>query len=275
MKKQEAKRIISDIQPEEVSLVGSPANREKFLIVKGVDGSTSISIESDGTTKGTVLKVNGKVIRNCAGLYFATGFEQEKAECSYSVNSKNKEGFTEFKSYYLEKSKETIMDKNILAELQKFTGEEIDVEKMDLTDAIENIQKAMEMVNEFKEDLPDDLAKAVGVLAKHAAVNCTEDVEVMKEEEKVEKKEDATDVDPEKQEIEKEEVQKEDAQAEAIEKMTDAVTKVGEAMEQLSKRLEVVEKSTGGRKSIDSQDVEKQSGTAFPSMDTIPNGRPQ
>jgi len=262
------KNKLSEIQPEEVSLVKSPANRQKFLIAKADDGSVNLSIESDGTNSGTVLKVNGKTVRNCTNIFFATGIDSEKAECSYSVKSKNKEGFTEYKSYYLQKG--TVMNEQVLTELKNFVGEDVDIEKMDQKDAITDIQDALAKVNEYKEDLPDEFAKAIGVLAIHASVNCTEDVELVKE--KVEKDADAdskkVEKDAEETDPEKEEVQK-DAHVEALKEVTDAVTKMSEAITVLTKRVEVVEKSTNGRKSIPGQDVEKNVGTSFPSMTPI------
>lgn len=268
-----AKRKLKDIQPVEVSLVKSPANKQKFLIAKAEDGSLNVVIESNGKVDGTVLKVNGKVVKNVSHVSFshnspATDYEGN-VNISYGVAGKEKDGLVESKYYYLAKGK--VMNEQILAELKKFVGDEVNVEKMEVDAVITEIQKAMEMVNKYNSevDLPDDLKEAIGVLAKHAATQGVEDVEVVKEDVKNEKKEEVQkDAPKEEAQVKKEEVQK-DAHVDALKEITDAVTKMSEAVTVLSNRVEVVEKSTNGRKSIPGQDVEKNEGTKFPSLTPI------
>lgn len=187
---------------------------------------------------------------------------------------------------------DTNMDTEILTLLNEFFGEEkIDFEKKagELDDAaITDIKAALKTINQYKADFPDDLKTAVGDLAKivgkltgggygyppkeeekkkgveksgakfskdtmEKLKKAVEALEALKtilpdlKEEDVEKKSDVEKrIEDLTKTIESLEKKKEDGKGDE-----DASVK---ALESLTKRLEIVEKSTGVKKSVEGQD---------------------
>lgn len=169
---------LKDIKIEEVSMVDLPANKLPFLFFKQKDGNQvasvskkklNIEIESDGTTKGTTVSIDGKSLgklRDFNFSFWSTAKGGEPVSCSYSKVVEDEGGFKRTETFYLTKGK--VMNKELLKALQEYLGtEDIDFEKKV---GEEEIQKALELITkEYKESLPGDLAEAVGLIAKTAA----------------------------------------------------------------------------------------------------------
>lgn len=169
---------LSNIKIKEVSMVDLPANKQPFVFFKrkGAEHSQfaiakkkiKIEIESNGTVGGTKVAVNGDELGKLRGFDFSFYGEDAKqsVHASYSKTTESVDGFSRTETYYLTKGQ--IMDKKTLEALKKYLGtDEIDFEKK--VDE-EEIQKAVELITEhYKESFPEDLANAVGVIAKRAA----------------------------------------------------------------------------------------------------------
>jgi len=169
---------LKDIKINEVSMVDLPANKLPFLFFKQKDGNRvasiskkklNIEIESDGTTKGTTVSIDGKSLgklRDFSFSFWSTAKGGEPVSCSYSKVVEDEGGFKRTETFYLTKGK--VMNKKLLKALQEYLGtEDIDFEKKVGED---EIQKALELITkEYKESLPGDLAEAVGLIAKTAA----------------------------------------------------------------------------------------------------------
>ena len=169
---------LKDIKINEVSMVDLPANKLPFLFFKQKDGNRvasiskkklNIEIESDGTTKGTTVSIDGKSLgklRDFNFSFWSTAKGGEPVSCSYSKVVEDEGGFKRTETFYLTKGK--VMNKELLKALQEYLGtEDIDFEKKV---GEEEIQKALELITkEYKESLPGDLAEAVGLIAKTAA----------------------------------------------------------------------------------------------------------
>lgn len=189
------------------------------------------------------------------------------------------------------------MDEKIKKQLKEYFGED---DKVDFEKAEENsiIAEALETVNEYREDFPDDLKKAVGSIAKQAGLHIPQKVEkkekVAEEKESVEKAgaklsketmkkitdalaalksilpqlEEKTDK-SDNSEVAKsiEELKKSISELEKKKEddTKDALTKT---LTELAKRLETVEKGTGVRKSVDGQEDENKNdaGGKWPSI---------
>lgn len=169
---------MKDIRVNEVSMVDKPANKLPFLFFKregeqnvNLNKKTKIKIEieSDGTGKGTKITVNGDKLGEVRdfSFYFYGNDAQSPVSCSYSKVVEAEDGFKRTETYYLSKG-EIVMSKEMLKALQKyFDTEDIDFEKK--VDE-EEIQKTIELITkEYKESFPEDLEKAVGILAKCAS----------------------------------------------------------------------------------------------------------
>ena len=175
---------LENIDVEKIALVDLPAIRRKFLIEKQ-DKKISISIESDGTIKGSKIIVNGEEIKNLQDFHFS--FYKPRGEigetvgspisCSYSKITETEDGFKHSDTFYLSKSEMEVnkMDKELKELLDSYFGEEVsfdteEFEKAKLSDkALDAIKGALNLVNKYKADFPDDLKKAVGTLAKYAS----------------------------------------------------------------------------------------------------------
>lgn len=172
-------RNLKGIKVREISLVDAPANKSPFLFFKR-EGEQSddpltkqkkikIAIESDGTVGGTNISINGDKVSKLRSFDFSFYGQdpKQKIHASYTKVTDTEDGFSRTETYYLSKGENT-MDKKILKALQAYLGtEEIDFEKKA---SEEDIQKALELIEKnYKEDFPQDLQDAVGVIAKCAA----------------------------------------------------------------------------------------------------------
>ena len=205
---------LKNIEPSEISYTDLPATRKKFLffkrdmqrlfekyqdspdiqkrrflIAKKNDKKISISIESDGTVKGTKIIVSGEEIKNLQDFHFS--FYKPRGEiggtvgspisCSYSKITETEDGFKHSDSFFLSKSEMEVNGMDMNKELKdlldsyfdgevSFAPEEFELEKAELSDkALNAIKGALKLISKYKGDFPDDLKGAVGVLAKYAS----------------------------------------------------------------------------------------------------------
>ena len=228
---------LKNIEPSEISYTDLPATRKKFLffkrdmqklfekyqdssdiqkrrflIAKKNDKKISISIESDGTIKGTKIIVSGEEIKNLQDFHFSFykprgGEGKEIAgispiSCSYSKITETEDGFKHSDTFYLSKSEMEVNGMDMNKELKdlldsyfdeevSFAPEEFELEKAELSDkALNAIKGALKLISKYKADFPDDLKGAVGVLAKYASYGygypAKKKAEVKKEEDKKE-----------------------------------------------------------------------------------------
>ena len=112
-------RKLRNIRIEEVSLVDRPANRRPFMFVKADSGlpepeavekqfkQLKLEVDSDGTTAGTAVKLNGKDLADMKNLVLSMSPVGDSmniyAEYSCSVEGE-KAGFSEVRTYRLTKS---------------------------------------------------------------------------------------------------------------------------------------------------------------------------
>ncbi|MBA7527669.1 hypothetical protein ES705_19847 [subsurface metagenome] len=327
-------RHLKDIEPNEVSFTDLPATKKRFLffkrdmqrlfekyqdspdthkrkfIIEKKNKKINISIESDGTIKGSKIIVNGEEIKNLQDFHFSFykprgGEGKEIAgispiSCSYSKITETEDGFKHSDTFYLSKSEMEVnmMDKDLKELLDSYFGEEVsfdteEFEKAELSDkALNALKGALNLVNKYKADFPDDLKKAVGVLAKYASYGYGYPAKKKEEEDinksgktlskdTVGKVKNVVKVFNELQSVIKalnellpEEDQKKlkksdategkDADEEfkdALDEVTNIAKKLegkleekDQTIEKLNKRLETVEKEKGIKKSIDGQD---------------------
>ncbi len=292
-------RELKDIILREVSLVDKPANKKKFLFFKqeGKPAKSSpkklkkklnITIESDGTIGGTKIIVNKNELADLRSFDFSFYGNEDLTRainCSYSKFVEDDDGFSRSETFYLSKG-DSLMDEKIKKQLEEYFGEdtEVDFEKAEESGAI---VKALETVNAYRGDFPDDLQKAVGIVVKQAGICDTIISKVMENQDK-----DAKDND-DKKKMEKagaklskdtlkkitdalaalksiipelkENTEKSDLEK-AIEEMKNKIDgmekkdedntkeKLTKTLEELTKRLETVEKGTTGKKGIEGQD---------------------
>lgn len=249
-------RRLEDIDPNEVSIVGLPATRKKFLFFKQdmqelLDTSEDMQGDSDIEKRRELNKMN--------------------------LNEE------------LQKLLNNYFDEEV-----SFDPEEFEFEKAKLSDkALNALKGALNLINKYKADFPDDLKKAVGVLAKYSSYGYgypakksddNEDINksgktlskdtvgkvknvvkvfnelqsvikalnelLPEEDQKKLKKSDATDGKDADEEFKG-----------ALDEVTDIAKKLekkleekDQTIEKLGKRLETVEKEKGIKKGIDSQD---------------------
>jgi len=239
---------LKNIEPSEISFTDLPATRKKFLffkrdmqklfdkyqdssdiqkrrflIAKKDDKKISISIESDGTIKGTKIIVSGEEIKNLQDFHFSfykPRGEEDKVlagnpiSCSYSKITETEDGFKHSDTFYLSKSEMEVNGMDMNKELKdlldsyfdeevSFAPEEFELEKAELSDkALNAIKGALKLISKYKADFPDDLKGAVGVLAKYASYGygypAKKKEEVKKEEDKKVGDKDVEDKDVEK-----------------------------------------------------------------------------
>ena len=124
-------RHLEDIDPSEVTLCGLPATKKKFLFFKH-DMPRSLDNPKDMQGDSDTKKINFKKVNN-------------------------------------------IMDEDLKKILKEYFGEEVsfdteEFEKAKLSDkALNALKGALNLINKYKADFPDDLKKAVGVLAKYSS----------------------------------------------------------------------------------------------------------
>jgi len=290
-------RELADIELAEVSLVGKAANKKKFLFFKQEGKSATgkklkkkinIVIDSDGTIGGTKIAVNKDTLKNLRDFSFSFWGGNEDTSravsCSYAKFVETEDGFSRSETFYLSKG-DSDMEPKVKEQLQKYFGEDekVDFEKAEESDVV---VESLETVNEYQEDFPDDLKKAVGIIAKQAgmyappvepdksesiskagakfsketltklqtliaAAKALEEV-LPKEKEETEKADDGGNVELRKT------IDGLTKKLEGLEKQEDdeAKSELKKTVKTLTERLETVEKGTGVRKSEDGQDDE-------------------
>ena len=207
--------------------------------------------------------------------------------CSYSKIVDDDDGFSRSETFFLHKG-DLQMNEEMQKQLQEFFGEdvEVDFEKAEESDVI---TKALATVNEYKKDMPDDLKKAVGAIAKQAGF-CDTIITKMTEKKKSKDDDGETDLEKAGAKLSKDTLKKitealsalkslipelkvdkaNDGKKSEIEKTLEGITKAVEELEKNSKdasddglkkllaviikRIETVEKGTGIQKSIVGQE---------------------
>ena len=299
-------RKLSDIEIAEISLVSKAANKKTFLFFKSDRGRTlmkgskmnikktelSIAIESNGTAPGTTVKINGDNMGKLRDFNFSfyNTDKDSPVSCSYSKVVESDDGFSRTETFYL--SKGDAMDKNLIALLKDYFGDEFKEEHFEKAEAptdenLSVVKSAMKTLNKYEGDLPEDLHKAVGVIVKQAAMSTIEKQETSVDNKSDDTKSDDKSADAVSKSIAKkvvEAVQKallpETKKSESnsddsgfkadIEKLTKAVqsldkadnkdaedgkvSAVVDAVKKLTERIETVEKAHGTKKSVDGQD---------------------
>jgi len=284
---------LKDIKLHEISYVDKPANRKQFVFFKrqgeGLDllakkTKIKLEIESDGTGKGTTVTINGDKLEELRSFDFSFWGTDPKqpVSCSYSKVVEGKDGFKRTETFYLSKG-EITMDPKTLELLKAYLGEEdVDVEKKVEEEVL---QEALDLITKhYKESFPEDLEKAVGVLAINACCSEVKDVEkagakfskeaikkiqaiiaavealksIMASSKESTEKADGNESEEmaalTKQLTElKEAVAKLDGTEKKDDEKSD-IAKLTEAVEGVSKRVEAMEKVTATKKSIDGQD---------------------
>lgn len=297
---------LKNIDVGELSFVDKGANKKKYAflkrdkdvpegIVKIIKADLSVSIKSNGTAEGTTIRVNGKAIEGLKDFSFnlykseAEGvvgeFGVESAisgnvSCSYTLAGKEKNGFMVSNRYYLMKNDMEVKEEMKVEELVKqYFGEEVKLKK----EESEAVEKALEIINEYKESFPEELKKSIGVVMKNAlsvnkVVETSEeskdepkDKADVKKKESVEKKEDekvevsedkiseivkavVKELVPKKEEESTEEGKGETAITKKLDEIKEEITKKDESMGKITERLEAVEKIKGIKKQIDGQE---------------------
>jgi hypothetical protein len=168
-----AKRKLSDIELEEVSLVGRAANKRKFLVCKAE--KLEIGIVTDGTSEGTEVKVNGEELKEITNFYFSYSGDQNMGmgvpyvTCNYAKVVEFQDGFKRTETYWLSKGES--MNAELEKALKELIGkaDQVFVQKELSEEAIKAIKDALTAVNKYKADFPDDLKSAVEILAEYAA----------------------------------------------------------------------------------------------------------
>jgi hypothetical protein len=172
-------RELKDIKLKEVSFVDKPANQRSFLffkreherIVKLLEKAKKIKIEieSDGTANGTKVIINGDdlgELRDFNFNFWKGNDEKSPVACSYSKVVDSEGGFKRTETFHLSKGN-NVMDEKTLKALQKYLG--VDNVNFEKSDDEEALQKAIVLITKnYKESFPQDLEKAVAVLAKCA-----------------------------------------------------------------------------------------------------------
>ena len=313
------KRKLKEIKIEEVSLVDRPANQIPFLTFKR-DGKSDvdsllkaktkikIEIESDGTKGGTAVTLDGDKIVDMESFNFNVWSDVEdesKINCSYSKKVESEGGFQRTETYYLVK-KGKIMNKKLEKMLRTFDENAEFAKANSVEDTLEAISKAMELVETYKSEFPEELTKAIGVLALEAALSTAP---VKKEEQEATALELSTDIGtmvkhwagynaehPELSTLEKkQETSKSDTKPEAsdlqktveqlaksvseittsLEKKdaSDKLMKISEQLEGVTKRLKAVEdkpvttkKSLSNNEENNEVETKKEEGVIWPSL---------
>ena len=180
---------LKDIKIDEVSMVDLPANKIPFLFFKR-DGAgktqltkakkkITIEIESDGTVNGTKITINGDKLGKLKSFEFGFYNDDPKAtiHASYTKTTESVDGFSRTETYYLTKG--VLMTKEMLKTLKEYFGtDDVDFEKKVDEDTVEN---ALALIaKEYKASFPQDLVKAVGIIAKCAAGSFDKEEDVEK-----------------------------------------------------------------------------------------------
>lgn len=182
---------------------GLGANKKKYAFVKNdktvgpkcivkiIKADLAISIKSDGTAKGTKIRVNGRRIDGLKDFSFSLyDYGEEKIvpgfgpggvsttedkgyiNCSYTLKGKERNGFKVSNMYYLMKSDMEVKEEMKVKELLKqYFGEDVKLEK----EESEAIEKSLETIGEYKESFPEELRDSIGVIVKTALLETEEE----------------------------------------------------------------------------------------------------
>lgn len=204
----ELKRILEDVEIEEVSLVDVPANLRKFFFIKrnsGTEkfeiekGDTSISIDSDGTIEGTKITINGKKLKNISNFLFSFFLDSEFSDGSGPVFSqftltsdKKKDGFTSAETFTLAKAKIDKSDNTTM----DFMGIDINIDGEDGKDIAKNLHVLKEYQDAFPQEVKESFRELVDVFVnkdKTETINKGDEemLEIKKEETNTEVKQEA------------------------------------------------------------------------------------
>ncbi len=173
---------LSNITIKEVSLVDKAANKKRFLFFKR-DGESEaleaiekknveITITSDGTVSNTKLKINGSEVENLSSFdcFFNTlnADKEAKIHCSYTIVVEDKAGFKNTETFHLAKGDKIMKTKDLL---KKYFDEDTEVTKEDRSPEV--LEKAAEVLEQYKGEFPTELKTAIGDILK----NTTTEVE--------------------------------------------------------------------------------------------------
>jgi len=247
-----------------------------------------LSIESDGTVKGTRILVNGNALTDLQDFNFYFYNAKDKNDvspvsCSYSKITSEENKFRHTETFYLVKGV-NIMDDELAKLLQEYFGEEakIDFTKAELSDeALKAIKEALSTVNKYRKDFPKDLQDAVGTLAKYAGYGYGYPAKKTKDavskagakfsKDTLEKLKKAIEALEALRSVLPEPKQKSMSNADSDEVLNGVLEKISKSIESLeehtnkqqatkleaiAKRLEEIEKGVGIRKSVEGQDSE-------------------
>jgi len=245
-----------------------------------------ISIDSDGTVKGTKILVGGEEVNDLVDFSFS--FYQPRSgdvealgknvSCTYSKVTETEDGFKHTDHFYLSKSLEVKKGmKDLKEQLKDLLGEDFSEEEFEkaqkkLDEKVVNALKgALNILNKYKGDFPDELKKAVGILAKHAGYgnSAQKSKEPYKLEEVLEVLE-KTHLEKAGAKLSKntrEQIQK---AIDALKKLLDADLKKGEGDGELKKELEEIKESIKklGEKGKD-EDLKKELDKITKRLETI------
>lgn len=310
-------RKLREIEVQEISLVDAPSNRKKFYIVKKDDKKkqkAQISIDSDGTVKGTKILVDGEEIKSLADFNFSFYMprsgedwrqEPRNVSCSYSKITETEDGFKHTDHFYLSKSLEVNKGmKELKEQLKDYLGEDFSEEEFEKAvkkldeKVVSALKGALNILNKYKGDFPEELKKAVGVLAKHAGYGYPAKKDLEKAGAKLSKStlekiqsavkalKALNDLLPEESQlkIEKEAVTKDEGLKAEFEKIHKALEKLEKSegdkgkdkdkdkdkdedpLKAIQKRIEILEKAKGIKKSIDGDGKSDKGGDKWPSF---------
>ena len=180
-------RRLKNIKSKELSFVEKAANKRTFLFFKSRDGTPvkgseimkkldeniTVEIDSDGTSEGTKVSINGsklKLLKNFSFSFWDSG--ESPVQCSYSKAVESKNGFDRTETFYLAKGAR--MHEDITKLLKDYFGDDFKEEDFAKAEAqsdviVSGIKSALTTLNQYKEDFPEDLKKANGVLARYAS----------------------------------------------------------------------------------------------------------
>lgn len=162
------------IQIEEVSVVDAPANQRKFLFFKSdlKKAAADFSVQSDGTTEGTSITVNGKTLEDLKSFqfsYYKPDADEEMyfdpVSLSFTLTTANENGFKTSETYELAKQRGNIMDYAKLGAFVKtLTGRDVTEEQFKKMD--ETALNELDVLSQYEGQMPVDLKKAVGYFLK-------------------------------------------------------------------------------------------------------------
>lgn len=173
------KRKLQNMMIKEVSLVGAPANKQSFLFWKS-DGNTTVEITTDGTKKGTSIKLNGEELDDISSFYMSMYECDDNVCCNFTRKVEAEDGFKRVESYTLSKGG-IVMDK-IQTILKSLFGDDFKIEKHENAEAVcKALEESLTVVQGYSNEMPDDLAKAIKGLANVAVQVIEEKKEVKTE----------------------------------------------------------------------------------------------